>query len=57
MSQKTKGLLWLGLGIVFAATLALGLGFFARMMPWSVEKAMGQSANEITDWLLNKAVV
>ena len=40
MTQKIKGLIWVFLAFFLAAFFTFGLGYFARLLPWSVEQKM-----------------
>ena len=40
MSQKIKGLIWLVSAVLLGVLFAFGLGYFARLLPWSVEQKM-----------------
>jgi len=42
MHPKFKGLLWLLITVVLGVVTAYGLPYFARYVPWSVEKSMGR---------------
>ena len=49
MNSKSKGLLWLGVAALFATTLGLGLPYFARHIPWPVEKRMARFLGGLPD--------
>jgi predicted Zn-dependent protease len=40
MAPKIKGFIWVFLAFLLAVFFAFGLGYFARLLPWSVEQKM-----------------
>ena len=46
---KLKGILWLGGALLITVLIVLGLPFFAKHVPWSVEKKMAQYLGQLPD--------